>query len=82
LHRGPLEWQHLPTKYHEDLPQAVIGGRHTDRQAGDLIILLSFLESGLKRALLASSKPITGIVSQLVQAYPKKTFAVYLHKRY
>jgi hypothetical protein len=32
LHRGPLEWQHLPTKYHEALPSGskIINGGQTD----------------------------------------------------
>jgi hypothetical protein len=31
---GPLEWHHLLTKYHEDLPSSsiVISGGHTDKQ--------------------------------------------------
>jgi hypothetical protein len=51
LHRGPLEWHYLPTKYHENLPSGskVISGTYTqtDGQTGDLISLLSFLESRL-----------------------------------
>jgi hypothetical protein len=39
FHRGPLEWNHLPTKYREDY-HAVISGGHTDRQTGDFISLL------------------------------------------
>jgi hypothetical protein len=33
LHRGPLEWHYLSTKFHENLPNGseVIGGRQTDR---------------------------------------------------
>jgi hypothetical protein len=52
LHWGPLEWQHLPTKFHENLPfvSKVISGGHTDRHTSDLISILSFLESGLKRS--------------------------------
>jgi hypothetical protein len=56
--RGRLQWHHLPTKSHENPPvgSKVISGGHTgarahtrtDRQAGDLISLLSFLESRLK----------------------------------
>jgi hypothetical protein len=54
LLRGPLEWHYLPTKYHENLPSGskVISGRHTDRQIGDLISLLSFLESRQKMSLI------------------------------
>jgi hypothetical protein len=42
LHQGHLEWQHLPTKFHENPPigsKVISGGGHTqtDRQAGDLI---------------------------------------------
>jgi hypothetical protein len=50
LHRGPLEWHCLRTKFHENLPRGseVISGEHIDRQTGDLISLLSFLESRLK----------------------------------
>jgi hypothetical protein len=46
-----LEWHYLCTKFHENLPSGseVISGGHTDRQTGDLISLLSFLESRLKR---------------------------------
>jgi hypothetical protein len=35
LHRGPLEWHYLRTKFHEDLPggSKVISGGHTDRLA-------------------------------------------------
>jgi hypothetical protein len=38
------------TKFHENLPSGseVISGGHTDRQTGDMINLLSFLESRLK----------------------------------
>jgi len=32
LHRGPLEWHYLRTKFHENLPSGskVISGGHTD----------------------------------------------------
>jgi hypothetical protein len=46
-----------PTKYNESLPggSKVISGGHTDRhthtQTGDLLRVLSFLESRLKRTL-------------------------------
>jgi hypothetical protein len=45
-HQGPLEWHHLPMKFHEYLPvrSKVISGAHTDRQDGDLISLLIFLK--------------------------------------
>jgi len=45
--RGPPEWHHLPTKFHGNLPvgSKVINGGKT----ADLISLLSFLESRLKR---------------------------------
>jgi hypothetical protein len=65
LHRGPLEWQHLGTKFYETLPSGskVITGGHIDRQTdthtythtGDLISLLSFLESRLKVGLLGGT---------------------------
>jgi hypothetical protein len=56
LYRGRLECYYLPTKFHENLPSGskVISGTHThthtqtDRQTGDFISLLSFLESRLK----------------------------------
>jgi hypothetical protein len=62
MYRGHLEWQHLPTKFHENPPigsNFISGGhtnRHThthtytqtDRQAGDIISPLSFFESRLK----------------------------------
>jgi hypothetical protein len=56
LHRGPLEWHHLPTKYH-DLPSSskvINGGYRQDRQTGDLISLLLFFESRLKTNLQTS----------------------------
>jgi hypothetical protein len=39
-----LEWHHLPTKFHENLPVSseVISREHTDRQTGDLISLPIF----------------------------------------
>jgi hypothetical protein len=38
-----------PTKYHENLPSgSEVGDTQTDRQTGDLIRLLSFLERRLK----------------------------------
>jgi hypothetical protein len=49
LHGGPVEWQYLHTKFHENVPsgsEVISGG--TRRQTGDLISLLSFLESRLK----------------------------------
>jgi hypothetical protein len=48
LHRGSLAWNYFPTKFHENLPSGakVISG-DTHRQTGDLISLLSFLESRL-----------------------------------
>jgi hypothetical protein len=48
LHRGTLEWRYLRTKFHENLQSGskVISGGHrgtqTERQAVDLISLLSF----------------------------------------
>jgi hypothetical protein len=40
LHRGPLEWHYLCTKFHENLPSGskVISGGHTDRQTDRLVI--------------------------------------------
>jgi hypothetical protein len=54
LHRGPLEYHYLRTKYHEDLPSGskVISGGQTDRQTGDVISLLSFSEIWLKEQIL------------------------------
>jgi hypothetical protein len=49
-HRGPLEGLHLPTRHHENLPagsKLTTSGGHTDRQTGDLISLLLFLENML-----------------------------------
>jgi hypothetical protein len=51
VHRGLLEWYYLSTIFHEILPsgsKCIIVG-HTDRKAGDLISLLSFFESTLKK---------------------------------
>jgi hypothetical protein len=54
LNRGPLAWHYLRTKFHENVTSGseVINGGHadrqTDRQTGDVISLLSILESGLK----------------------------------
>jgi hypothetical protein len=50
LHRGPLEWHYLRTKFHKYLPSGSksISEGHTDRQTGDMISLYSFLESRLK----------------------------------
>jgi hypothetical protein len=53
LHRGPLEWNYLRTKFHENLlsgSKLLVG---THRQTGDLISLHSFLESRLEVTLLA-----------------------------
>jgi hypothetical protein len=49
-HPGHLQWHHPSTKFHENPPigSEVISGGHTDRQAGDFISLLPFLESRLK----------------------------------
>jgi hypothetical protein len=53
-HQGHHQWHHLPTKFNENPPlgSKIISGGHTDRQiygqTGDLISLLSFLESRLK----------------------------------
>jgi hypothetical protein len=51
MHRGTLEWHYFHTKFHENLQSSseVISGGHTYRQTGDLISLLSFLESMIKR---------------------------------
>jgi hypothetical protein len=62
LHRGHLEWQHLPTKFHEHPPigSKVISGRHTDRQAGDFISPLSFFESRLKNTSITDMQETKG----------------------
>jgi hypothetical protein len=52
LHRGPLEWHYLRTKFHENLPsgsEVITGGAH--KQTGNLIRLFSFLESRLEMEL-------------------------------
>jgi hypothetical protein len=54
LHRGPLERYYVHTKFHENLlssSKVIIGG-HTERQTGDLISLLLFLESRLKTEII------------------------------
>jgi hypothetical protein len=46
LHRGPLEWHYLRTKFSDNLTsdsEVISGG-----QTGDLVSLLSFLESRLE----------------------------------
>jgi hypothetical protein len=49
-HRGPLQWHHLPTKSHENLPiGSTIDRGSTHRQNGDLISLIPFLGSRLMR---------------------------------
>jgi hypothetical protein len=57
LHWGLLERHYLRTKVHEILPSGlkVIRGAH--RRTGDLISLLSFLESRLKSTVVAKIKP-------------------------
>jgi hypothetical protein len=47
LHRGPLEWNYLRTKFHKNLPcssEVISGGTQTDR----LIAFFHFFESRLK----------------------------------
>jgi hypothetical protein len=50
--RGHFQWNHLPTKFHENPPisSKFIGGGHTDTNTltGDLTRLILFLESTLK----------------------------------
>jgi hypothetical protein len=49
LHRGPLEWYYIHAKFYENLPSGsklLVGA--TDRQTGDVISLLSFLQSTLQ----------------------------------
>jgi hypothetical protein len=54
--RGHLEWQYLPTKFHENssIGSKVISGghrqthTHADRQTGDLLSPFPFFESRLK----------------------------------
>jgi hypothetical protein len=48
LHRGPLEWHYLTTKYHENLQAVQKLLVRTHRWTGDLISLLSFLECRIK----------------------------------
>jgi hypothetical protein len=48
LHRGPLEWHHLRTKFSENLSRGLEVTSGGNRQTGDLISILSFLESGLR----------------------------------
>jgi hypothetical protein len=42
MHRCPLEWLYLRTKFNEILPSSskIISGGYSDRQTGDLISLL------------------------------------------
>jgi len=56
LHRGPLEWHYLRTKFHENLPSGskVISGGHSQTDC-DLISLLSFLESRLKKVVVLNA---------------------------
>jgi hypothetical protein len=58
LLRGSLEWYYLRTKFYENLPSysEVISWVHIERQTGDLISLLSFLESRLKRFCVIISR--------------------------
>jgi hypothetical protein len=52
LHRGPLEWHYLHKKIHENHTDRQAGTQtntKTDRQTGDLISLLSILESSYKQ---------------------------------
>jgi hypothetical protein len=53
VNKGPLEWHYCCTKFHEYLPSGskVISGGGGHRQTGDLISLLSFLESRLESVL-------------------------------
>jgi hypothetical protein len=76
MHGGPVEWHYLHTKFHENLPsglKVISGGtdrhRHTNRQTGDLISLLSFLESRLK-----GQKNFSQVLKAvLVHGFPKIT---------
>jgi hypothetical protein len=48
MHRGPLEWYYLRTKFHENLSRGseVISEGHADRQIGHLMSLLLFWKVG------------------------------------
>jgi hypothetical protein len=53
--RGPLEWHHMPTKPHANLPigsKVDEGNRQTRRQDGDLISLFPLLGSRLKTVMV------------------------------
>jgi hypothetical protein len=81
LHQGPLESNYLITEYHENVPSGskVISGGHTDiqRQTGDLISLLSFLESRLKSEvprMLVSGDYNTGDIAKTHETAIYKLF--------
>jgi hypothetical protein len=75
LQRGPLEWHHLPTKYHEDLPSGskIINGGQTEKQTDWRFEKTTFILQSTLKTCNSLTDNVLSSTSQLWNGAPYRT---------